>query len=58
MVGHPVPALIKASHGADLLVVGSRGYGAFTGRLLGSVSLGVLHLASGPVAVVRNGGRA
>jgi nucleotide-binding universal stress UspA family protein len=58
MVGHPVPALIKASHGADLLVVGSRGHGAFTGRLLGSVSLGVLHLASGPVAVVRNGGKA
>lgn len=58
MVGHPVPALIKAAHGADLLVVGSRGHGAFTGRLLGSVSLGVLHLASGPVAVIRNGGKA
>jgi nucleotide-binding universal stress UspA family protein len=58
MVGHPVPALVKASHGADLLVVGSRGHGAFTRMLLGSVSLGVLHLASGPVAVIRNAGKA
>jgi nucleotide-binding universal stress UspA family protein len=57
MVGHPVPALVKAAHGADLLVVGSRGHGAFTRMLLGSVSLGVLHLASGPVAVVRTVGK-
>ena len=27
--GHPVPALVDASKGADLLVVGSRGYGEF-----------------------------
>jgi nucleotide-binding universal stress UspA family protein len=54
MVGHPVPALVKACQGADLLVVGSRGHGAFSRLLLGSVSLGVLHLAPVPVAVVRH----
>ena len=54
MVGHAVPALVDAARGADLLVVGSRGRGAFTRLLLGSVSLGVLHLADCPVAVVRH----
>ena len=45
MVGHPLPALVKASHRADLRVVGSRGHGALSRLLLGSVTLGVLHLA-------------
>jgi nucleotide-binding universal stress UspA family protein len=54
MVGHAVPALVDAARGTDLLVVGSRGRGAFTRHLLGSVSLGVLHLAECPVAVVRH----
>jgi nucleotide-binding universal stress UspA family protein len=51
--GHPLPALLEASTGADLLVVGSRGHDAYDRALLGSVSLGVLHLAGCPVAVVR-----
>ncbi|MFI7643965.1 universal stress protein [Nonomuraea sp. NPDC049400] len=50
--GHPVPALAAASRGADLLVVGSRGLGGFTGLVLGSVSHGVLHRSRCPVAVV------
>jgi nucleotide-binding universal stress UspA family protein len=50
---HPVEALVRESEDADLVVVGSRGRGGFTGLMLGSVSHGVLHRAKSPVVVVR-----
>ncbi|GAA0373425.1 universal stress protein [Microbispora corallina] len=51
--GHPVDALLRASEGADLLVVGSRGHGAFAGLVLGAVTQPLLHHATCPLAVVR-----
>ncbi len=51
--GRPVPALLAAAETAQLVVVGARGRGGFTGLLLGSVSQGVLHHAECPVAIVR-----
>jgi nucleotide-binding universal stress UspA family protein len=49
----PARALIDASEGAQLLVVGARGLGGFKGLLLGSVSQRCLHQAKCPVAVIR-----
>jgi nucleotide-binding universal stress UspA family protein len=46
-------ALIEASGDADLLVVGSRGFGGFRGLLLGSVGQHCLTHASCSVAIVR-----
>jgi nucleotide-binding universal stress UspA family protein len=54
--GHPAPVLVKASEGADLLVVGSRGHGEFTGMLLGSVSEHCVSNAHCPVLVFRDQG--
>ncbi|KAA5825493.1 universal stress protein [Saccharopolyspora hirsuta] len=48
----PVQALREAADQAQLLVVGHRGVGGFTGLLVGSVARGVLHHAPCPVAVV------
>ena len=48
-------ALVDASRGAQLVVVGSRGRADAAGLFLGSVSHGVLHAAHCPVAIVRPG---
>jgi nucleotide-binding universal stress UspA family protein len=53
-VGGPahVIAEVAAQANADLIVVGTRGHGAVTGLLVGSVSQRLLHLARCPVVVV------
>ena len=53
---HPVAELVKQSENAGLLVLGTRGRGSVKGLVLGSVSLGVLHDAHCPVAVVPSPG--
>ncbi|WP_067893810.1 universal stress protein [Nocardia vaccinii] len=47
-----IPALIARSRTARILVVGSRGRGAFQRALLGSVSSAMVHHAHCPVAVI------
>jgi nucleotide-binding universal stress UspA family protein len=52
-----LPTLIDASKEARMVVVGSRGVGAFDRMVMGSVSSGLVRHAHGPVTVVhtRNG---
>lgn len=52
--GHPAGVLLKASEGADLLVVGSRGHGGFASALLGSVSQHCAHHAPCPLLIIRS----
>ena len=47
-----VPTLVDLSKSAALVVTGSRGSGHWPGRLMGSVSSGLLHYAHCPVAIV------
>lgn len=56
--GHPAGVLLEAGKAADLLVLGSEGHGAFTGMLLGSVSMQVVHHATCAVTIVRPGWKA
>ncbi|RKT19602.1 nucleotide-binding universal stress UspA family protein [Streptomyces sp. 1114.5] len=49
----PIDGLVAAAADAELLVLGSRGRGGFTGLLLGSVSMSVAGRSGVPVIVVR-----
>jgi nucleotide-binding universal stress UspA family protein len=53
LIGNPAARLLDAAESAELLVVGSRGHGGFTGLLLGGVSQRLATHAPCPVVVVR-----
>lgn len=50
----PVPTLVDMSNDAQMVVVGSRGQGAWRRGLFGSVSTGLVQHAHCPVAVIRD----
>src|SRR4029077_10625830 len=52
--GRPAQAVTESGAGAQMLVLGSRGIGAFTALLLGSVSGYAASHASCPVVVIRD----
>jgi nucleotide-binding universal stress UspA family protein len=52
--GQPAEAITESGAGALMLVVGSRGRGAFTAMVLGSISRYAASHATGPVVVVRD----
>ncbi len=51
--GDPVAVLAGESERAELLVLGDRGLGGFTGLLIGSVAVALCTQAGCPVVVVR-----
>ena len=59
VTGSPQRVLVEKAQewGADLMVVGSHGYGFWERALLGSVSNSVVHHAPCSVLVVRNKGK-
>ena len=52
VMGGSAPTLLAAAEGADLLVVGTRGHGGFTGLLLGSTSQHCAHHPPCPFVIV------
>ena len=55
VLGDPVGELVKQSEDADLLVLGSRGYGPLRAVLLGGVSGRVMRKSACPVIIVPRG---
>ena len=53
--GRAADMLLKAAKGADLLVVGNRGRGGFSGLRLGSVIQSISHNCPCPLVIVRTG---
>jgi len=51
-IGQVSEVLCDAAEGADLLVVGSRGYGGFRGLMVGSVTQQVVGHATCPILVI------
>jgi nucleotide-binding universal stress UspA family protein len=56
--GKPADVLIRLTAAVDILVIGSRGYGALEAVLLGGVSGRVIRSAACPVVVVPRRARA
>ncbi|MCP9270942.1 universal stress protein [Mycolicibacterium arenosum] len=54
VTANPIPTLIDATKDAQLIVVGSRGRGAWRRGLFGSASNGLVHHSHCPVAVIRD----
>ena len=52
ITGHPAAHILRLAADANLIVLGARGRGGFTGMLIGSVSQTVLHHADCPVAII------
>lgn len=57
-IGTPAEEILRASEGADMVVVGSRGSGGFTRLLLGSVGSQVAAHAEIPVVLIPMGDHA
>ncbi|HKS43498.1 MAG TPA: universal stress protein [Amycolatopsis sp.] len=54
VAGEPRKTLLDFSRQAQLVVVGTRGHGGFTGLLLGSTSHALIHHAHCPVMIIRS----